>query len=99
MLMVSSYIYLLSEISQGDAPTLKRKYDGDHDNENGVDSPSNLTNELESVNGGNDDDSTPVQPLPSREVSLQIKLDYMKNLWIKLLWYYRYIHVIICRCQ
>ena len=63
-------MYLFAEIGQGDS-ALKRKYQGDHDNENGVDSPNNLTTG-DSVNGSNvdDDNSTPAPHLPSPEVSI-----------------------------
>ncbi|XP_078367195.1 uncharacterized protein LOC144651177 isoform X2 [Oculina patagonica] len=62
------------EMSQG-GTTLKRKYEGDHNNENGVDSPNNLTNDSD-VNGNQDDniENTP-PPLPSAE-----KLDFMATL-------------------
>ena len=59
---------LLAEIHQG-GTTLKRKYDGDHDNENGVESLVNLTNDSD-VNGGQDEnDENMPPPLPSAEVS------------------------------
>lgn len=62
------------ELSQGGTNS-KRKYDGDHDNENGVDSPNNLLNDS-NVNGDNDGniENTP-PPLPSPE-----KLDFMAKL-------------------
>lgn len=61
-------MYLFAEISQGGA-TLKRKFEGDHDNENGVDSPINLMNDSD-VNGSQDDNDENIPPpLPSAEVS------------------------------
>jgi len=61
-------MYLLAEIYQG-GTTLKRKYEGDHGNENGVDSPINLLNDSD-VNGHQDDnDENMPPPLPSEEVS------------------------------
>lgn len=56
---------------------MKRKYEDDHGNENGVDSSSDLTTD-EDLNGGNDHDSnrsTAAAPLPSQEVSLFFKPD------------------------
>ena len=59
-------------MSQGGTNS-KRKYDGDHDNENGIDSPNNLMNDS-NVNGNIDEnideniENTPPS-LPSPEVS------------------------------
>lgn len=59
-------MYLLTEIYQG-GTTLKRKYEGDHGNENGVDSPINLNDS--DINGHQDNDENMPPPLPSEEVS------------------------------
>lgn len=64
------HVPCITELSQG-GTNLKRKYQGDHDNENGIDSPNNLINDS-GVNGENNDniENTPPPPLPSPEVSL-----------------------------
>lgn len=60
---------LSTEISQG-GTTLKRKFEGEHDNENGTDSPNNVINDSD-VNGKQHDniENTPPPPPPSPEVS------------------------------
>ena len=66
--MVLMVRYLLAEIHQG-GTTSKRKFESDHDNENGVDSPINLMNDSD-INGGQDEnDENMPPPLPSAEVS------------------------------
>lgn len=68
---------LLTEIGQGE-PTLKRKFEDNHGNENGVDSPSNLTTD-ENRNGINDHDGSTAGPiLPTPEVSLDQSLKEIK---------------------
>ena len=55
-------------MSQGGTNS-KRKYDGDHDNENGIDSPNNLMDDS-NVNGNIDENIENTPPsLPSPEVS------------------------------
>ena len=68
--IIAEPIHLFAEMSQG-GTTLKRKFEGDHDNENGVDSPNNLIINDSDVNGDQDDnDENTPPPLPSPEVSL-----------------------------